>query len=152
MITKEKFEKMQFETFGFIEPEYEKGSYRLPAGFQLSGQSTREIRAMISNIVHEKKEETGKTIPILIEVDCDISMATYKQYISGKRHPSRAFISKLCVGLKLSIEKANELLRAHSGELNMTNDADAVTFFALKSKDDIFDYEKELQEKCRIVF
>lgn len=151
MIAKEEFEKMEFKSFGFIEPSYEKSAYRLPLGFNLNARPTTELRGMISNVVHEKKEETGKTIPTLLEIDCNVSMSTYKQYISGKnRHPSRAFISKLCVGLKLSIEKSNELLRAHSGELNLTNDADAITYYAIEDKDDIFDYENELLEKCGI--
>ena len=151
MISKEKFKEMKFDSVGFIEPIYEKTTYRLPVGFQLNECTNEEVRGMISNIVHDKKEETGKTVQALIEMDCNIPMATYKQYISGKkRHPSRAFISKLCVGLKLSIEKSNELLRAHSGELNLTNNADAVTYFAIECKDSIFDYENELFEKCGI--
>lgn len=153
MITSEKFKSMKFETFGFIEPVYEKGEYRLPAGFKLNEKSTSEIRGMISNIVHDKKEETGKTITTLMELDCNIPMSTYMQYISGKkRHPSRAFISKLCVGLKLSLEESNKLLKAHSGELNLTNDADAITYYAIEDKDDIFDYEKELLEKIQYKF
>lgn len=151
MINTEIFEKMKFSSFGFIEPSFENTAYRLPTSHTLNTRTTAELRALISNAVHDKKDETGKTLTALVEMDCNIPMSTYKQYISGKkRHPSRAFISKLCVGLKLSIEKSNELLCAHSGVLNLTNDADAVTYYAILDKDNIYDYENELLEKCGI--
>ena len=151
MITNEEYSKMNFTSFGFTEKPHEKESYRLPAGFKLSGCSTAEIRSMISNILHDQKEKQGKSITTLLEIDCCIPLSTYKQYIGGaKRRPSRQFIAKLCVGLKLPIEDANNLFRAHSGELNLTNDADAITHFAILYKDDIFAYEKELKEKAGI--
>lgn len=151
MISKVKFEKMQFKSFGFVELPTEKVTYRLPNGYNLNARPTAELRGMISNTVHDVKEKTGKTMEKLIVEDCNISMATYKQYISGKnRQPSRAFILKLCVGLNLSVEKSNELLSAHSGELNLTNDVDAITYYALLDGDSIYDYESELHEKCGI--
>ena len=152
MISKENFEKMKFETYGFIEPEYEKGSYRLPAGHVLSNHSTVELRKAINNLVHKIKDERKTSISKLIQDECDIPIDTYKKYMNGeKRSPSRTFLSKLCVGLKLPIDEANKLFRIQGGELNLTNDVDAITYYAIICQDNIFDYEEELEEKAGII-
>ena len=104
------------------------------------------LRSAISNLVHEvKNQRPGTTITELITNDCNIPSATYKQYISGIGLPTRPFVGKLAVGLKLTVDEANKLFRLHSGELNLTNDVDYVTYHALVDQDSIFDYEHDLE-------
>lgn len=152
MITKEQFEQMKFESHGFIEPGYEKVSYRLPAGYVLSNHSTVELRKAILEVVNTLKDERKTTLSYLIEDECDIPIDTYKKYLRGEnRSPSRAFVAKLCVGLKLPVAEANKLFRIQGGELNLTNDVDAITYYALVDKDSVFDYEEELAEKAGVI-
>ena len=151
MITKEIFEKMEFASFGFVESTLECSACRLPAGHILTKHSTVELRKEIVELVNKIKTERNATLVKLIEEECDIPMDTYKKYMRGdKRSPSRQFVAKLCVGLKLPIEQANKLFRIQGGELNLTNDVDAITYYAILHKDDIFDYEEELVEKAGI--
>lgn len=152
MISKEKFSEMKFTSFGFVEPIYERESYRLPAGHRLTNHSTVTLRNKISNLIHDIKDQRHISIRALVEDECNINFDTYKKCIngSGGRHPSRLFVAKLCVGLKLSIDVANDLFRIEGGELNLTNDVDAITYYAILDKDNILDYEAELEEKAGI--
>lgn len=150
MITEKEFQQMKFQTFGFLEPDYGPVSCRVPKDYVMQKASLVDLRAAISNIVHDVKERKKITINDLITLHCNISMSTYKQYVSGKGEPTRAFLCKLCVGLQLSIEEANQLLCLHSGELNLTNDADCVTYYALKTRDSIEEYEDELKKYIHI--
>lgn len=146
MISQDDFQKMTFETHGFIEPTKEKSTARLPIGYEFQNPRGRELRDAISNIVHDVKDSRkGTTITELITKSCNTSMATYKQYISGKGYPTRPFIAKLCVGLRLTVDQANALFRLHSGELNQTNDADCITYYALLTHNTIDEYEEELK-------
>lgn len=145
MITRSEFDKIQFQSHGFQEPTREAVSHRLPPDSKPCNDLYL-LRTTISNLVHEiKKLRTGTTMMDLISRDCDIPYATYKQYISGSGLPSRHFVAKLAVGLKLSVDQANELFRLHSGKLNLTNDADYVTHHALMDHDSIYDYEEDLE-------
>lgn len=150
MIPKEEFEKMEFDSHGFIEPNDERILYRLPRGYKFQNADNTEIRIAIVEILNEIKDQRGSTITKLLTDDCDIPMATYKQYISGKGKVTRRFIAKICIGLKLSLEKANELFKMHSGELNMTNDVDALIYNAILTKDSIYEFEEELKERLNI--
>jgi hypothetical protein len=146
MIPQSEFDQMKFETYGFIEPKKEEASHRVPKDYERQNGNFRELRNAIINTVHEFKDSRkGSTITELINYSCNIPGPTYKQYMSGKGVPTRPFIAKICVGLGLSVDKANELFRLHSGELNLTNDADYITYNALLSHDSIYDYEEELE-------
>ena len=63
---------------------------------------------------------------------------------------SRKILAKFCVGLKLSLEEADELFELHSGKLNLTNDFDCVVYYALKTKDNIDDFIAEMKEKVGV--
>ena len=146
MINSKDLESLHFDTIDFIEQIPATYTGRVPQGFKFSAASTADIRSAVSNIVHDAKDAKHRPIERLIELDCNIPMSTYKQYMMGKGKPTRAFLCKICVGLGLSIEEANELLAMHSGELNMSNLSDAVTYYALKTHDLVEDYEQELEK------
>lgn len=145
MISQSDFDKITFQSHGFIKLSLESVSHRVHQGTKRHNDLYL-LRSVISNLVHEiKASRKGITITELITNDCDIPFPTYKQYISGSGLPTRPFVAKLAVGLKLTVDQANELFRLHSGELNLSNDADYVTFHALKDHDTIYDYEKDLE-------
>ena len=148
MITQSDFNKISFESHGFFEPtnDSEKVIYRVPSDSKPLRNDVA-LRNAISNLVHDIKDSRkGTTIIELITIHCNISYATYKQYISRSGRPTRPFIAKLAVGLGLSLDQANALFRLHSGELNLTNDADFVTYHALRDHDSIDYYEAELKQ------
>ena len=152
MIAKEKFDKMEFTSFGFTELEYGGNAYRLPEGHVLSNHSIIDLRNKISNLIHEIKEERGKSVRRLVEEDCGFYLDTYKKAMCGKgRTITRPFLARICVGLKLPIDKANELFRMQGGELNLTNNVDAITYYAILDKDSVEDYENELVEKAGVL-
>lgn len=145
MISQVDFDKIQFQSHGFIEPLPERVAQRVPPGCKPTNDYL-ELRGAISNLLHDVKESRrGSTITNLLTYDCNIPIPTYKKYISGNGRPSRSFIGKLAVGLGLSVDQANELFRLHSGVLNLTNDADFVTYHALVDRDSIDVYEAELK-------
>ena len=152
MIKPDDFKKMEFTSFGFVEEKRESIAYRLPANFKPNNVGSNELRGMVSNLVNDKKKEFGyKNIEDLMEELCNIPISTYKKYMGGKnRIPTRPFMAKLCIGLKLSIDEANAFFRAQGGELNLTNDVDAIIYYALETRDTVEEYEKELAEKTGI--
>lgn len=146
MIDPAEFKKILFHTFGFTEPEHVKSQAKIPEGEQPPQPDRATLRNAIVNQVYKVKQmRQSPSITQLITIDCDIPYPTYKQYISGKGNPSRPFIAKLSVGLGLSIEEANELFRLHSGELNLTNNVDYITYHALRTQDSLEDYLEELK-------
>ena len=152
MIKLDNFKKMEFTSFGFVEEKQESIAYRLPANFIPNNVGSNKLRGMVSNLVNDKKKEFGyKNIEDMLEELCNIPMSTYKKYMGGKKRiPTRPFMAKLCIGLKLSIDDANVFFRAQGGELNPTNDVDAIIYYALKTHDTVEEYEKELAEKAGI--
>lgn len=151
MISKADFDRMDFLSHGPIEPRWERTAQRIPLNMKLPNGDLQTLRNAIHNLVHDVKDKRpGATITSLVTQNCNIPYPTYKQYMSGGRRPTRTFIAKLAVGLELSPEEANRLFILHSGELNLTNDVDFITYYALKTHDDIFEYEQQLMDLAGI--
>jgi len=70
------------------------------------------------------------------------------QLLNGNRQPSRDKIIQLAIGLKLSVEKTNQMLRlAEKGELYVKNKRDAVVMFSLVNTYSIIDTNTLLEEE-----
>lgn len=143
MITQELYDQQSFTSNGFWEPVEEKPLYRVPPDF-VNQQDLLQLQGKILTYLHGVKKRTGVTIFDLVNTHCMISYGTYKKVMGG-RWPSRQFVAQLAVGLKLSVEEANELFLLQGGTLNLTNDADFITYHALLSQDAIEDYLDELE-------
>ena len=75
------------------------------------------------------------------------------QLLNGNRQPSRDKIIQLAIGLKLSVEKTNQMLRlAEKGELYVKNKRDAVVMFSLINNYDLIDTNVLLEEENCTLF
>lgn len=154
MIAKEQFTKQKFITQNITEESEERMIWRVPNNGREVPRPDSLLREKIRDIVyheidkHEAKNHTRVSIENYVTDQCDIPYDTFKKYIGNnkKYKISRTFIAKIAVGLKLEIDIANELFLMHSGELNLTNNFDYITYYALESKDDIAYFKRELRE------
>lgn len=84
---------------------------------------------------------------------CQIPVDTLKKTIRNDRpeakskiKPTRNFVYKLVVGLKMSIEEANELFALCGGSLTEETAADYICLKALEHEDDIYHFLGEYKE------
>lgn len=97
---------------------------------------------------YEKDNNTKIGIYTFIEEKCNISQDTYKK-MQSKNYPNkwtREMLGKLCVGLGLSIDEANEMFFLQGGNLNETNALDKIIYCALRDKDNVYDFCTEVLE------
>lgn len=73
----------------------------------------------------------------LIEEMCLISITSLKRTINGSDRPTRTFLYKFTVGLKLSVEEANTFFELCGGALREENPEDFICIRALEDEDDI---------------
>lgn len=150
MIDKKKFQNQIFKTHGVMKQNNEKGLSRIQGDWKPNNSNSIDLREKVRNIVWEKSDEYKLVNKVkisdfdVIQICCSIPIDTVKKAISGKYKLTRKFLYKFTVGLKLDIELANSLFKEHSGELNITNDADYIVYYALKTKDDIGFFIDEL--------
>ena len=152
MVDETEFRNRHFETIGVIEP-----FARVAADYKPQ-QDQRELvhsmRRMLEAILLSQKEETGKakSIQRMIagesekEPGCDIPYNTYKKYMGLKRAVTRPALAKFSIGLGLSLDDANKLFRLQDGALNESNDFDYITIHALMDKDNILDFQEEVEK------
>jgi len=152
MVNESEFRNRHFETRGVIEP-----IARVAADYK-PHQDQRELvhsmRRMLESVLQSQKEEAGKVKSIQRimtgesekEPGCDIPYNTYKKYMGLKRTVTRLALAKFAVGLSLSLDDANELFRLQGGELNETNDFDYITIHALMDKDNVMDFQEEVEK------
>ena len=70
------------------------------------------------------------------------------QLFNGKRQPSRTKVLQLALGLGLSLDETNRLLKlAEKSELYVKDQRDAVVMFALNKNWSLFDTESLLSER-----
>ena len=70
------------------------------------------------------------------------------QLFNGKRQPSRSKVIQLALGLSLTLEETNRLLKlAEKSELYVKDQRDAVVMFALNKKWTLYDTEALLIER-----
>lgn len=152
MIDKKEFYEQKFTSTGIIEQKSNIGIKRVPRGWEPmnDGEKYTELREKVRKIMLNKTDEYRNEINkdfgdyTVIEETCRIPTDTMKKALSGRYKITRNFLAKFTVGLKLGIEIANFLFIMHSGELNLTNDFDYITYHALKTKDDIDDFIEEV--------
>lgn len=84
-----------------------------------------------------------------LEEKCQISVSTFKYALKGdKRYTAnRRFLYKFVVGLKLSLEEANELFELENGRLNESCLEDLICMCALRDNDDIYEFIEEFEDK-----
>ena len=134
---------------------YEKGSMRIKGTgditFNPDSTALRlEIDKAIAIARDQYEQDNNIKIGIypFLEEKCNISQDTYKKMQSTKYKNkwTREMLGKLCVGLGMSIDEANELFLLQGGKLNETNALDKIIYCALRDKDNIYDFCEEVLE------
>ena len=96
----------------------------------------------LSEMVYQKVTKYAKENNIknkyesMIDV-CQISDTSLKKSCTGTQRITRTFLYKLAVGLKMSVEEADELFALCGGMLSRDNLEDYICIKALEDKDDI---------------
>ena len=133
-ITKEFIKKNNFEENQPTDEEIyfrPKKGMRLPPSEQ-ENLTTLKIKFLELFMKHYKNNFAK------LEVDCFISEASMRKYLSGDRRITREVIAKFCVGTKLSLEQSSELFTLQGHSLEPENQRlDALIVNALQDDDDI---------------
>ena len=151
MVDETEYRNRHFETRGIIELMARVAADYKP--LQDQRELVHSMRRFLEAALHSQKEKTGKakSIQRMIagesekEPGCDIPYNTYRKYMGLKRAVTRPALAKFAVGLGLSLDDANALFRLQYGELNETNDFDYITIHALMDKDNIMDFQDEVE-------
>lgn len=147
-------EDMMDELFRCEEFSVEKASYRVnDADMDAFKGQDKKLAKKIGSI-KLKYEEDNKISSMAaydqLEEKCQISVSTLKSTISGKIPPTRNFLYKFTVGLKMKLEEANELFQLCDGPLTLACKADKICIFALRDHDDIYQFIDDMQKYTRI--
>ena len=145
MVTKE--ELKQFEDLKTAEA---KTSYKVTAA-ELSHFVDNDFD--LAELVAERKKQyerenkVSATAAYLdIEEKCQISMATFKKAMCGMRKITRKFLYKFTVGLKMSLEEANEYFELCGGALSTKCREDYICIKALEDKDSIEQFVSDIKK------
>lgn len=146
MVTKEEMERFNFTD---IQTE-RKASYHVTA----EEMKRFKINAQLNNRVYDKitaytKENNIKPKYEGLEERCQLTASALKKSCAGKIKITRNFLYKLTVGLKMSLDEANELFAICGGPLNEHSPEDYVCINALRDKDDIYHFIDQLNEYSR---
>lgn len=144
-------EELQNLSFRCNEFEIEEASYRLSpqeiARFQKNEILLAKKIADIK-LAYEAEHKLSSTKAYeKLEEDCQISVTTIKKAMSTKKREnkaSRSTLYKLAVGLKMSLEKANELFALCGGPLTEECLQDRICIRALEENDNIYDFIDEM--------
>lgn len=138
-------------------------TYRVPpdvidiVGPDVKSLEEKSLKLEMSKIIHTYKD---KYVAIhktrcdqydIVSNACDIPVSSIKHMLSGRQRITRHQLGKFCVGLKLSIEEAQQLFRWQGRSLSVGEDAfDTVVYYALKDEDDIWDFIDEAAEIAKV--
>jgi hypothetical protein len=145
-ITKQYIKTHTFQSDGLYFSRTEEASFRLSSNSAslpaTSEQNNIRLRKELFSLTSTKFPSNAA-----MEAACGVSYELIKKNISGKRRITRATLAKLCVGMGLSVEKAQELFRleGHSLEPDI-NRLDAIVVDALQCGDDISTFFEECEE------
>ena len=141
MVTPEEMKNRQF-TIDSSDMSPKKGLYQVTDGEMASFlEGDDELGLMISDVVDDYVEEHHlKPKYDKLEELTHLSASTIKQSINDKMRITRNTLYKLSVGLKLPLEKANELFLRCGGVLKQDNKEDFICLKAIEDKDDIITF------------
>lgn len=136
-ITKTYIKTHPFQSDGLYLPVEQNSSFRLsPHSASLPADAEHNnsrLRKELTSLIAAKYPNNAA-----MEAACGVSYELVKKNINGKRRITRATLAKLCIGMKLTLEKAQELFRleGHSLEPEI-NLLDAIVVDALQCGDSI---------------
>lgn len=138
----------EMKQFDSLEQTRGKTSYRV-SEFQMKQFDTAwELQDKIGNRKEQFQKERGlKAYPAYdkLEEECQISVTSIKQTISGRQKVTRNFLYKFTIGLRMSLDEANEYFALCGGELNLKNREDFICYHALVDGDTIFEFIEQFE-------
>lgn len=138
---------------GLKDSNFKKYSSRLSAAdMERFKENEKELIRKIRNIkvIFERENNLSSLKAYeLLEEKCQISVSAFKYVIGGKKGytVNRRFLYKLVVGLKMSLEEADELFELEGGKLNENDLEDSICKGALRDGDDIYEFIEEFETK-----
>lgn len=144
-INREYIRSHQFKSDGLF-MERERTSTRISPDAVLPESPEKkqiQLRKRLNSLIHEKLDGSSGRI----EAACGVSYELVRKYMAGRRNVTRDTLAKLCVGMALSVEEAQQLfqLQGHSLEPDI-NRLDAILVDVLKCGEDIHVFYEECEE------
>lgn len=134
----------------------DRDAYRVPPNIVFP-EDVDLLKLEMSKVIHRYKDKYVAIHKIrcdqydIVSNACDIPASSIKHMLNGRQRITRHQLGKFCVGLKLSIEEAQQLFKWQGRSLSVGEDAfDTVVYYALKDKDDIWDFIDEAAEIAKV--
>jgi len=108
-----------------------------------------DLPYMIANRKMRYEKEKGlrsKPAYEQLEDDCQISITSLKKSMQGTQKITRTFLYKLCVGLHMNPDEANEFFRRCGGVLKEDHPGDFICLRALLDGDTIYEFIDQYEE------
>lgn len=107
---------------------------------------------LFHHFLHELIEEKEMKNNVFFK-QSDLSESYGYQLLNGKRQPSRDKVLQACIGLSITVNKANQLLKlAEKSELYVRNKRDAILIYALNNLLSIIEVNALLyEEECKML-
>ncbi len=134
----------------FADGDSGRTSYRVTATqMQDRFPDSRTLAAKIMQRRWQYEEEQGlKPTPALEKMaeDCQTSVTTIKKIVNGSQKITRNFLYNFAVGLKMSVDEANEYFCMCGGSLREESKADYICIRALIDGDSIYEFIEQVEE------
>ena len=145
MLTKEEYEQVLARQ---SKEETQKIALQMTGADLKRFEKNTKLPSMISDRKIQNDIEKGIKATMgydAIEAACCISATSLKKVINGSDKVTRKFLYKFAVGLKMSIEEANQFFALCGGELHDDYLEDCICKCALRDKDDIYSFIDEFE-------
>ena len=143
MVTYEEIKSKKFTNLN----NTEKVSYHVTTAEMQRFEGSKELGLMLYNKI-DNYVKTNHLKPKYEKLEdlCQISETSLKKSCTGTQKITRLFLYKLSVGLKMSVEEANEYFALCGGVLKADNLEDYICMRALEDKDDILHFIEQFNE------
>ena len=136
MVTKEEIKNLSLRP-----DEYYSSKYTTPEEMTRFKKAENDLRYMLMKLIKDYQQNRGyksntKALKMFAE-ECRTSETTLKKCMNGSQTISRKLLYKLSVGLKMSLEEANQYFSLCGGTLRDSDPIDYICINAIRDKDDI---------------
>lgn len=133
--------KGELKNLSLSPDEYYSSKYTTPEEMTRFEKSENDLRYMLMNLIKDYQKKQGykgnnKALEKFAE-ECRTSETTLKKCMNGSQNISRKLLYKLSVGLKMSLEEANQYFSLCGGILRNSDPVDFICMNAIRDKDNI---------------
>lgn len=124
----------------------EKALYKMPSSYSLpisDEEKSRELRKAVNKIIDDKFDTL-----VSAATRSEITLSSFKAYVSGSRTFKREALAKFCIAAKLSVAQAENLFQYTQYGLDPKNCLlDAVLVYCLNNDEPISELERVMLSK-----